>query len=204
MTFNPVKFANDGLDPVGSHLDRLFMFWQCYVEEERLLADWHDSTANYPGKPTSNPLFNSFLDSWGEGTWEDLKDENVPFEKRSYFQALGVVSRRLIEEIQAKVLKDFVVPDGKTWRLRRDLSEVDRTNGEKLAKDEITTLLAAFDTCRIPSLKNVDKKVEDERDTEKCREDSTVYLDALVRMMNIEIDCFITQAHFLKEGKVLP
>ena len=160
-------------------------------------------TACYKQDPP-NALYKSFLDRCGEGTWEDIKDENVPFEKRSYFQALGVVSRRLIEEIQAKVLKDFVVPDGKTLAIARDLSEVDRTNGEKLAKDEITTLLAAFDTCRIPSLKNVDTKVEDERDTEKCREDSTVYLDALVRMMNIEIDCFITQAHFLKEGKVLP
>ena len=58
-------------------------------------------------QPTNNILFDSFLDSWGKGRWEEVEDDDVPFEKRSYFQALGVVSHQLIKQLRANVLDDF-------------------------------------------------------------------------------------------------
>jgi hypothetical protein len=182
-------------DPVNSPLDRLFLFWNSYVEEEKLLKDWHESTARVP-QPTFNILFDSFLDSWGKGSWDDVRND-MPFDKRSYFQALGVVSHQLIEQIRANVLGGFLVGDV----LRRDLSEDDRKDGDRRAQDEIEKILAGFNECVIPSLKNLDKEVEEERDRDNCRGD--VYLDALVRMMLIETRCFEIQKHFLATGKVL-
>ena len=150
MRFHPVKYAFDErLDPASSPLYRLFLFWHSYVEEEKLLQDWHEFTAKVP-QPTNNILFDSFLDSWGKGRWEEVRND-VPFEKRSYFQALGVVSNQLIKQLRANVLDDFLVPGGDT--LRPDLSEVDRKDGDRRAQVEIEKILASFNRCVIPSLR---------------------------------------------------
>jgi hypothetical protein len=196
MKSQSVKFVNDGRDPVGSYLDRLFLFWQCYVLEENLLADWHDSAFKYPGRP-HHQLFESFLDAWGKDPWEKT-NETVDFEKQSYFQALGVVSHRLIEQLQGGVLGEFLVKEGNTWSLRQDVS----ADAEKRAEEEIRTLVKGFDECRIPTLEKAKKEVEEEADSAKCGKD--IYLDALTRMIDIEEKCGLIQAHFLKTGTVLP
>jgi hypothetical protein len=77
---------------------------------------------------------------------------------------------------------------------------VDPTEAERLAQDEIAKLLAAFNRVEIPSLKNIDNRVKEERDNSP----NNRYLNALLRMMLIETRCFEIQKKFLEEGKILP
>jgi hypothetical protein len=190
MAFDPEKHA----------LGKLFWFWHAYDREDELLQVWHDSTARV-SKPTGNVLFDSFLDTWGKGDWQEVKDDSVPFEKRSYFQALGVVSNQLSEQCRRNVLDRFLVPQGDKFKLPPELKPgVDPTEAERLAQDEIAKLLAAFNHAEIPSLKNIDKRVKEERDNSPDNR----YLNALLRMMLIETRCFEIQKKFLEEGKILP
>ena len=144
----------------------------------------------------------SFLDAWGRGQWEKGTNETVQFEKQSYFQALGVVSHQLIEQLQTGVLGEFLVKEGNTWSLRQAVSADARTNAEKRAEEEIGTIVKGFKECRIPTLEKAEKEVKDEAESAKCGED--IYLDALTRMIEIEKECGLIQAHFLKTGRVPP
>ena len=54
MRFHPVKYAFDErLDPASSPMYRLFLFWHSYVEEEKLLQDWHNLPLKYHSPPTT-------------------------------------------------------------------------------------------------------------------------------------------------------
>ena len=133
MKFDPQKYPFERLDPVSSHLDRLFLFWECYVLEENLLH-WMTSTFNYPGRP-HHQLFEFFLDAWGKAPWTEDTSDKVEFANKSYFQALGVVSHRLIRQMQKGVLGDFLVKEGDTWSLRKDVSPDARKNADIAAKN---------------------------------------------------------------------
>ena len=106
MAFDPAKYPFDHVDPENSVVDRLFLFWHSYDKEEKLLKDWHNYTAGV-SKPTGNVLFNSFLNTWGKGDWNKVKSPDVPFSDRTYFQALGVVSHQLRQEIRDNVLERY-------------------------------------------------------------------------------------------------
>ena len=77
------------------------MFWEAYNKEFiNLLKKWHNDTAQIrrPGPrrgaaaelvSSGNVLYNSFLDTWGKGNFQDPK---VPLDKKSYFAALADAS----------------------------------------------------------------------------------------------------------------
>ena len=83
-------------------MDRLYLFWQAYDEEAKLLEKWHhdpilikqniDKTGG-----SRNLLYVSFLDTWGKDKFEN--DLSVRPEK--LLLALGVVSRWLRDECLA-------------------------------------------------------------------------------------------------------
>lgn len=188
-------------DPVNSAVDRLFLLWHAYDEEEALLKEWHEDTANAQ-KPTGNPLFDFFLDTWGKGLWADVRTPNIPFPQRTYFQALGVVSHQLRQQIRSNVLDQVLQPDGAgKFILPPTLKppyDNDPAAANKLAQAEIDKILAAFDKCEIASLKLIDQYVETTVNS-TCPQD--VYLNALLRMMLIETHCFEIQKQFLQTGR---
>jgi hypothetical protein len=201
MKFDPQIYPFGRLHPTNSPLDRLFLFWHCYDEEDKLLQDWHDSTHLVP-KPTGNILFDSFLNTWGKGEWNEVRNGREQFEKRSYFQTLGVVSHFLIKRIRENVLNDVLVPDGDKFKLPPELKPgVDQKAADRQAQTEIEELKRVFEECEIRSLKKLDKEAKEESHRGDCRDDA--YLKALVRMMEIETRCFEIQKHFLAKGEIL-
>lgn len=192
--FKPQTLNLPGVDPKKSDLDKLFLFWHAYEEEAKLLQEWHEDTATAP-KPTGNVLFDSFLITWGNGSWH-----TNPSPKNTYFQALGVVSADLRRKIRDSVLDAFLVPEGTGFKLPPTLKDPkQRGEAERLAKAEIEALVDAFNDPEIPGLEKVDGVAEKVRDNSK----KDIYLSALVRMMYIETGCFKIQRHFLETGEVL-
>jgi hypothetical protein len=198
MAFNPAKYPFDHVNPENSVVDRLFLFWHAYDEEEQLLQDWHNSTAGV-SKPTGSVLFDSFLNTWGKGNWRDV---NTPakWSQRTYFQALGVVSHQLRQQIRDNVLDKILVPEGDRFKLPPELKKgVDPKEAERLAHDEIDKIKDAFEKCEMQGLEQVDACAK--KALENCQND--VYLQALLRMMLIETGCFKIQKHFLEDGTIL-
>jgi hypothetical protein len=198
MAFDPVKYPFDRVDPEHSEWVRLFLFWHAYDEEEKLLQDWHNSTAGV-SKPTGNVLFDSFLNTWGKGNWGDV-DTPANWSQRTYFQALGVVSHQLRQEIRDNVLDKILVPEGDRFKLPPELKKgVDPKEAERLAHDEINRIKDAFEKCEIKGLEQADECAS--KTVKNCPND--IYLQALLRMMLIETGCFKIQKHFLEEGTIL-
>jgi hypothetical protein len=192
------KQSANPFDPKKYALGKLFWFWNAYDEEEKLLESWHISTASVR-QPTGNPLYDSFLDTWGKGKWNDVrKPGRVPWSKRTYFQTLGVVSHRLRERCR-KVLDQFLVRTGDKFKIPPELKPgVNPAVAEREAKIEAKNLLAAFNDPEIPSLKELDEKVKKILTGRHAR--NNIYLNALLRMMLIETDCFRIQKRFLQKG----
>src|SRR5262245_45690757 len=99
------------LDPQNSFMDRLYLFWQAYDEEAKLLEKWHDDPRDIKraidmSGGSRNPLYVSFLDTWGKDKFES----DGPLAQKSYFAVLGVVSRWLRDECLA-VLNEVVDRD---------------------------------------------------------------------------------------------
>jgi hypothetical protein len=194
----------DRLDPQNSHVDRLYQFWQAYEKEAKLLRNWHDDAFNILAEAQGSPnaLYKSFLDTWGGG---DFENDAVPLDRKSYFAALAVVSRWLRDECLS-VLKDVLdaekdgsfkvdLQTGKP-RLRAGVSPEDAD--DKAKKKIYNDLLKYFDR-EDASLKTIDSDVKGE--VSKL-DPPDRYLEALLRMMRIETNCFRIQIGFLKDGQV--
>jgi hypothetical protein len=196
MRFPTGKYNLAGIDR-ASDLNKLFLFWHAYDEEEELLREWHESTAH---GSTNNELLDSFLDTWGEGAWKDVETP-APWPRRTYFQALGVVSHQLRKNIRDNVLNEVLEPEGDKFKLPPTLKEgVDPKYAESLAQNEIGKILNAFNKCEILSLAQIDAYVHQTLNN-NCPQD--VYLNALLRMTCIETGCFEVQKHFLETGHVI-
>ena len=188
-----------GTDPVHSPADRLFLVWHAYDVEEGLLQDWHNSTAH--DGSTNNELLDFFLDTWGKGDWTIVRRDPPPnFPDTAYFQALGVVSHQLRQEIRKNVLDEILVPEGDKFKLPPKLKDgVTREYADKRAQAEIDKILSAFRDCEIKSLRVIDREAANQADN-NC-EGQNIYLHALVRMMDIETHCFVIQKNFLETGR---
>jgi hypothetical protein len=62
--------------------------------------------------------------------------------------------------------------------------------------------LAVFNDPEIPSLQEIDEKVKKVLRGRRAR--NNIYLNALLKMMLIETDCFRIQRRFLQKGVPLP
>jgi hypothetical protein len=187
------------MDPVNSYADRLYLFWHAYEEEANsLLEKWHNDpkrikAANDSAGGSGNPLYDSFLDTWGNGPFES---DSVPLERKSYFAALGFVSRWLRDRCLGVLATDPKNPK---------LAVVDESGkpmlalnkSDKDARDKVADLTNVFKG-ELDGLDKVDTTTEDVARGEDR------YLRALRRMMLIETDCFKTQKYFLENGRVPP
>jgi hypothetical protein len=191
------------VDPQNSHVDRLYQFWQAYEKEARLLRNWHDDAFNIlaEGQPP-NALYKSFLDTWGGG---DFENDAVPLDQKSYFAVLETVSRWLRDECLS-VLNDVLdtAKDGsfkvdeKTGKpqLRAGVSTDD---ADYKAKNKINNDLLKYFDREHTSLETIDSDVNGEVGK---LDPPDRYLEALLRMMLIETNCFRIQLGFLKNGQV--
>jgi hypothetical protein len=192
------------LDPQNSHIDRLYLFWRAYDEEAKLLADWHDSASrvrqppNLPPASTGNVLYDSFLDTWGKGEFEN----NSPLDQKSYFSVLGVVSKelrdqctRVLDQILERVPGGEATPGGR-YVLPLQLV-INRSAADSKAQDTINDLLRPLSLEHAKLKDKIDPFVAD-----AIRASNDLYLEALQRMMNIETKCFGIQKEFLESGKV--
>jgi hypothetical protein len=192
-------------DPVNTPWHRLFLFWEAYNKEFiNLLNKWHDDTAQIrrpgPGPLVSsgNVLYDSFLDTWGGGNFED---PNVPLDKKSYFAALAIASI----EPRAKcfeVLKDILEttqPDRKEPPLINEplKLKVSQQEANAKAQEALDQLEKRFSNEFDFLHDDVDPKLR-----EAIGESRDTYLKALIRMMDIETECFKVQRDFLKTGTV--
>jgi hypothetical protein len=187
------------MDPVNSYTDRLYLFWHAYEDEANsLLEKWHDDpkrikAANESSGGSGNPLYDSFLDTWGNGPFES---DSVPLEKKSYFAALGYVSRWLRDRCLEVLATDPKNPK---------MAVVDASGkpmlalnkSDKDARDKVADLAELFKG-ELGGIDKVDTAAEDVARGEDR------YLRALLRMMKIETDCFQTQSYFLEQGRVPP
>jgi hypothetical protein len=193
------------LDPQNYQVDRLYLFWQAYDKEARLLKDWHISTSrvrqpanNVPPISTGNVLYDSFLDTWGKGEFEN----NSPLEQKSYFSVLGVVSKELRDrctEVLDQILQR--VPGGESTPGGRYVVPlqpiIDRSDAESKAQDTIKAIVKPFSLEHANLKDKIDPFVAD-----AVKASNDLYLEALQRMMNIETKCFGIQKDFLESGKV--
>lgn len=193
-------------DPVNTPWHRLFLFWEAYDKEFiDFLKKWHNDTAQQrrpgpqadePGPTlisTGNVLFDSFLDTWGEGKFDDPQ---VPLEKKSYFAALGVASIEPRKKC-LQVLKDILETD-RNGDLKEPLKlKVSPEQANAKAQEALAQLEQRF-SIELGALKD---KV-DPRLREAIGKSPDTYLQALLRMMEIETGCFQVQKDFLKSGKV--
>jgi hypothetical protein len=187
-------------DPVNSHLDRLFLFWEAYDKEfTNLLKHWHDDTAQIRRpvgqvRSTGNVLYDSFLDTWGEGEFEN----NLPLEQKTYFSALGVVSKGLRDqctEVLDQVLqREAEGAPGGRYKVPLQLL-IDRPTAESKAQDTIKDILKPFNLEHANLKDKIDPFVAD-----AVKASNDLYLEALQRMMNIETKCFGIQKEFLESG----
>ena len=107
------------------------------------------------------------------------------------------------------VLNEVLVSQGDGFRPFEPKPGIDINSPDAMAQAEIDKILRAFNHPDIPqsepvgpiqSLKNIDEKMEQERD----RSPDNCYLNALLRMMRIETRCFEIQQNFLDKGTILP
>jgi hypothetical protein len=202
----------DQLDPQISFVDRLYLFWQAYDEEAKLLEKWHDDPVRDlkvmnmgGGSRNPNPLYVSFLNTWGEGEFES----DSPLEQKSYFAVLGVVSRWLKNECLT-VLNDVLDRDkdgdfkldpetGKP-QLRAGISQ--QSAEDKAKKKIMDELLQIFVRERDLLANKIDPVVEKEAGVASPPRNDSPYFKALARMMHIETECFTTQRNFLEKGTI--
>ena len=188
-------------DPEKTYWHRLFLFWEAYNKEFiNLLKKWHNDTAQIrmPGPrrgpiSTKNVLYDSFLDTWGMGNFED---DRVELGQKSYFAALAAASiepRAECLEVLREILETG--PDGdpkEPPRLRVPPEEANAKAKEALADLE-KRFSNEFDTLH----NKVDPKLR-----ELIGGSGDTYLKALLRMMEIETECFKVQRDFLETGTV--
>jgi hypothetical protein len=182
------------------------LFWEAYDDEFiTLLKKWHNDTAQLrrPGPPpgdetgpglisTGNVLYDSFLDTWGAG---NFNDPQVPLDKKSYFAALAVASVEPRTKC-LELLKDILETDGARLRQPPTL-KVSQNEANAKAQAALDHLEQRFSNEFDALHDRVDPKLR-----EAIGESSDTYLKALRRMMDIETECFKVQRDFLKTGKV--
>jgi hypothetical protein len=184
------------MEPATNYADRLYLFWQAYSSEaSQHLNQWHrtpvvDEEARELNGDDSNPLYDSFLNTWANGKFEDdnIDFNNVPWDQKTYFAALDVPSLWLRLQCE-KVLK--VDQTGKP--------QLVNPNDPDAAKRKIDELIEAFGK-ELASLKKIDLAVANELNGNP----KDIYLQALNRMMQIETECFEKQLAFLQTGQVPP
>jgi hypothetical protein len=197
-------------NPVDVPWHRLYQFWEAYDKEyTNLLKKWHNDTAQLrrppppprPGEPKRDPwpipsgnvLYDSFLDTWGEGNFED---ESVGLDEKSYFAALATASVEPRAEC-LKVLQHILEIDEDGVPLDPPQLKVPVEEANAKAEAARGKLLTRFST-DFDALKNkVDPNVRNAIGGSDDR-----YLKALLRMMDIETECFRVQRDFLKTGTI--
>jgi hypothetical protein len=189
-------------DPVGTAWHKLFLFWEAYDDEFTiLLTAWHDDAAQRragtPPRSSGNVLYDSFLDTWGKG---NFVDPNVPLDKKSYFAALAVASMEP-KAICLGALEGILKTkreDGCFAGFEDPLQlTVSPEKANEKAKEALATLVERFSN----EFNALDQKV-DPKLREAIGQSSDTYLKALIRMMDIETECFKVQRDFLVTGKV--
>jgi hypothetical protein len=188
------------MDPVNIPWHRLYLFWEAYDLEFTLLLDkWHlDATRlrGSPPRPSTNPLWDSFLDTWGKGQFED---DGVKLDDKSYFAALGSVSVG-VKARCLKVLQSILKTDGNGNIMFPPEPKVDEETANREADKELQRLFNDEFSKEFAALEcKVDPCVK--RAADESRGDE--YLLALHRMTAIETGCFEVQQHFLKTGEVI-
>jgi hypothetical protein len=185
------------MDPVNSATDRLYLFWSAYEEEAlQLLTKWHEDPIkiranNERSGGSGNPLYDSFLDTWGNGAFET---DRVPLEAKSYFAALGFVSRWLRDQCLEVLATEPEKPKSALVdESGRPMLAANKSN--KDASDKVDVLKKMFKG-ELVGLGKVDATTKD------VAQGDDRYLHSLLRMMLIETDCFKTQLHFLEHGEV--
>jgi hypothetical protein len=186
-------------DPVNKEWHRLFQFWESYDKEyNRLLETWHNETAEVRRPDpsggyvsTGNVLYDSFLDTWGKDNFVDPKGLNA----KSYFAALATASinprDRCLETLKTILKTDA---NGNFTRPPEPKNTEEEANA---VADGILKSLAKQYWEEFQILKKCDDKVK-----EIIGSTNDSYLEALIRMMDIETRCFERQAHFLDTGKL--
>jgi hypothetical protein len=189
-------------DPEGTAWHKLFLFWEAYDKEfTKLLMKWHNDAAQVrtpgpkePPRTTGNVLYDSFLDTWGKGDFEDGK---VDLNKKSYFAALAVAS---------------VEPKAECLNALRKILKTNNGGFEKPLQLKVSPQEAnveaqkALDTLKVRfhrDANDLDRKI-DPKLREAIGNSPDIYLKALLRMMDIETKCFKVQDHFLQTGQILP
>ena len=190
-------------DPEKIAWHKLFLFWESYEKEfTDLLADWHRDTVKrrtpdpdptVPPRSTGNVLYDSFLDTWGKGKFED---PNVSLDRKSYFAALADVSIGVRNEC-LKVLRGILKAD-ENGNITPDL-KVDVETANRKAQEELDRQFEIFNNVHQTLKTKIDPCVEN-----AIQGSNDPYLKALLRMMLIETRCFEVQKNFLETGKVLP
>ena len=74
----------DRLDPQNSFMDRLYLFWQAYDEEAKLLEKRHYDPVQIKraidmSGGSRNPLYVSFLNTWGK---DKFQSDRVPLDQK--------------------------------------------------------------------------------------------------------------------------
>jgi hypothetical protein len=177
--------------------NRLFLFWDAYDKEfEFLLEKWHSDATRLRSKRSHNPLWDSFLDTWGNGKFVD---KDVPLGAKSYFAALGYVSVGVMNDC-LKVLRSILETDRDNNIVIPPKLKVDEETANQAAEQELKRLFTQEFSKEFDAL---DKKVDP--CVKKAADESTgdEYLLALHRMTEIETGCFKVQKHFLDKGEII-
>ncbi len=194
MTLEPKKYC----------ADRIYEFWHAYHKEAESLADWHQDGTEMKNDAKAGGLLIKFGETWGDGEFENDSD----LSDKSYFAALGYVSRKL-----RKKCLDYL----KHHRVNGDDEPVLDANGKPIVIDaggeELTDPEAAQQRAKecivyleqifsgeLAKLDEIDNETERCRDYGEERFGKDSYLPVLHRLMLIESDCFTFQRNFLRTG----
>jgi hypothetical protein len=188
------------MDPKKILWHRLFLFWEAYDLEFTLLLDkWHRDATRLrgdPPRPSFNPLWDSFLDTWGKG---GFVDDRVKLDDKSYFAALGAVSVGVKADC-LRILQSILKTDSNKNIIFPPELAVDDETANREADNELKRLLKDEFSKEFDALeKKVDPCVKKAADESRGDE----YLLALHRMTTIETGCFEVQKHFLETGEVI-
>jgi len=196
-TPDPHKSVLPNPDPENKPWHRLFIFWEAYAKEfTNLLKPWHNSAAQ-PQRNPHNEFYNSFLDTWGKGNFVDA---SVELKDKSYFAALATASFGPLNQCLA-TLKKMLKTDSNGNFIEPPTLTINEDEANKMANTVLTALAMQYHE-EADVLKKVDGAVKSV--IGGSRDPKNPYLQALIRMMDIETNCFRRQAYFLDHGKLDP
>ncbi len=200
-------------DPVNIPWHRLFLFWEAYNNEYiNLLKKWHNDTAQLrrpPGElgsvPTGNLLYDSFLDTWGKG--QTSKTTTWSWVRRVTLRRLATASvkpRAACLDVLQQILEIAKDGDGNPMLIDGVPMFIDPPQlkvSEQEANDKANEALQKLRIRFTTEFNTLQNKV-DTNMRELIGGSDDTYLQALLRMMDIETECFKVQKNFLETGTV--